>query len=122
PAYARNNPQVAERIKKIKKYNPRYVAHEYFNSHWQPVSFVQMNEWLAAAKLDYACSAQYRDHVNLINLTEEQHRFLSAIPDRAFREFVRDFMCDTQFRRDYWVKGARQCDVPEYAELLRKQH
>jgi methyltransferase-like protein len=121
PLYARHNPQIAERIKKIKKHNPRYVAHEYFHSHWQPVSFVQMNEWLTAAKLDYACSAQYRDHVNVINLTEEQHRFLGAIPDRVFREFVRDFMCDTQFRRDYWVKGARQCDVSEYVEFLRKQ-
>jgi len=38
-----------------------------------------------------------------------------------FRETVRDFMVNQQFRRDYWVKGARKFSALERAEQLRQQ-
>ena len=37
-----------------------------------------------------------------------------------FRETVRDFMVNQQFRRDYWVKGARKISPLERAEQLRQ--
>jgi hypothetical protein len=56
-----------------------------------------------------------------VNLSEAQQAFLKDIPDATFRETVRDFMCNTQFRRDYWVKGSRQLGAFERGELLRAQ-
>lgn len=38
-----------------------------------------------------------------------------------FRESVRDFMVNQQFRRDYWVKGARRITPLEQIESLRQQ-
>jgi hypothetical protein len=38
-----------------------------------------------------------------------------------FRETARDFMVNQQFRRDYWVKGARRLSKLEQVESLRKQ-
>ena len=38
-----------------------------------------------------------------------------------FRQSVRDFMVNQQFRKDYWVKGARKLSVLEQAETLRAQ-
>jgi len=121
PQYARAHPQIAERIKQIKGQNRHYLAHEYFNRDWEPMPFAQMAQWLAAGKLTYACSAHYPDHVDIVNLLPEQQAFLNDIPDAMFRETVRDFMINQQFRRDYWVKGARRISVLEQSEALRKQ-
>jgi SAM-dependent methyltransferase len=121
PLYARANPQVAERIKSIKSQNRHYLAHEYFNRDWYPMHFSTMADWLEPAKLHYACSAHYLDHVNILNLTPEQQAFLAEIPDVMFRESVRDFMVNQQFRRDYWVKGARKLAAVEQMEQFRQQ-
>ena len=121
PAYAKAQPAVVERMKGIKAQNRNYLAHEYFNRDWQPMTFAEMNQWLAEAKLSYACSANYLDHLDVLNLTAEQQAFLQAIPDAVFRETVRDFMVNQQFRRDYWVRGARRINAIEQTECLRRQ-
>ena len=121
PTYAKANPLVAERVKKIKEQNRNYVAHEYFNRDWKPMSFASMGDWLAPAKLSFACSANYLDYVEALNLTAEQQALLAEIPDEMFRQTVRDFMVNQQFRKDYWVKGARKLNPLEQAEGLRAQ-
>jgi SAM-dependent methyltransferase len=121
PAFVRANPQVAERVKKLKEQNRHYLAHEYFNRDWHPMHFATMAEWLQPAKLQYACSAHFLDHIPAINLTTDQQQFLNEIPDVMFRESVRDFMVNQQFRRDYWVKGARRLAPLEQLEALRQQ-
>jgi len=121
PAYARANPQIAERIGKLKEQNRHYLAHEYFNRDWLPMHVATMAQWLEPAKVSYACSAHYLDHIDAVNLTAEQQAFLNEIPDAMFRESVRDFMVNQQFRRDYWVKGARRYSTLEQAEVLGAQ-
>ena len=121
PAYSRANPQVAERLKALKGQNRNYLAHEYFNRDWLPMSFAAMTQWLGSAKLDFAGSANFLDHISAINITAEQQVFLNEIPDPLFRETVRDVMVNQQFRKDYWVKGARRLNPLEQAEGLRKQ-
>ena len=121
PAYARANPQISERIKAIKEQNRHYLAHEYFNRDWLPMHFATMADWLEPAKVAFACSAHYLDHIDAINLTPEQQAFLKEIPDPMFRESARDFMVNQQFRRDYWVKGPRKLSALEQAEALRAQ-
>jgi len=120
PAYARANPQIADRIGKIKEQDRRYVAHEYFNRDWQPMSFARMAEWLQPAKLQWACSANLLDAIDAINLTSEQQALLNSIPDPVFCQTVRDFCVNQQFRKDYWVKGARDLPLLERLERLRE--
>jgi SAM-dependent methyltransferase len=121
PRFARANPTVAERLKKAKEHGRQYLAHEYFNRTWDPIHFAEMADWLAPAKVDYACSAHYLDHVDGLNLSAEQQAFLREIPHPVFRETVRDFLVDQQFRRDYWIKGPRRLSLLERAEALRAQ-
>jgi SAM-dependent methyltransferase len=121
PIYARANPQIAERINKLKGQDRQYLAHEYFNQHWHPMHFATIVDWLHAAKLNYACSAHYPDHIEGLNLSPEQQAFLKEIPDPMFRESVRDFMVNQQFRRDYWVKGSRKMSLIEQTEKIRAQ-
>lgn len=119
PAFARANPQVAGRLESIKGQNRHYLAHEYFNRDWHPMHVATMADWLAPAKVQFACSANYIDHIDSINLSADQQALLKEIPDPMFRQSVRDFMVNMQFRKDYWVKGARQVSKLETAEGLR---
>lgn len=59
--------------------------------------------------------------MDAINLSQAQQALLASLPDAGFRQLVRDFCCNTQFRRDYWVKGARQPTALERVEALRAQ-
>jgi len=121
PRFAIANPLVNEKIKQIKEQNRHYLAHEYFNRDWHPMHFGEMAKWLEPAKLTYACSAHYLDHVDAINLSAEQQDFLKDIVDPIFKQTVRDFMVNQQFRRDYWVKGARRLTRFEQKEHLQAQ-
>jgi len=121
PLYARANPQIADRINRIKEQNRHYVAHEYFNRDWEPMAFAQMARWLQSAKLQWACSANYMDAIDAVNLSAEQQALLQGIPDPMFRQTTRDFCVNQQFRKDYWVKGARSLSALEQAEALRAQ-
>jgi SAM-dependent methyltransferase len=121
PLFARANPLVNDKIKRIKGQNRHYLAHEYFNRDWHPMHFATMGKWMESAKLTYACSAHYLDHLDAVNLTTEQQAFLKDIHDPMFKQTVRDFMVNQQFRKDYWVKGSRTLKLLEQAEQLREQ-
>jgi SAM-dependent methyltransferase len=121
PLFAKVNPLIAEKVNQIKDQNRHYLAHEYFNRDWHPMHFGSMAKWLEPAKLTYACSAHYLDYVDTVNLTQEQQAFLADIYDPMFKQTVRDFMVNQQFRKDYWVKGARSLTPLERTEGLRQQ-
>jgi SAM-dependent methyltransferase len=119
PLYARANPTVHDRLKTVQGQDRHYLAHEYFNADWHPMYFADMAAWLAPAKLTYACSANPLEQVDAINLSAEQQALLKEIADPQLRETVRDFMVNQQFRKDYWVKGARKLTAQEQAQALR---
>ena len=119
PAYARANPQVAQRLKNILAQDRQYVAQEYLNGHWHPMHFSTMVDWFKAAKVAFVCSSNCLSQIDEINLSQEQQTLLNEIPDPVFRESIRDFLDDRQFRREYWVKGARKLSVLEQIEALR---
>ena len=121
PRFLSANPQVAERFDVVKKHDRKYLAHEYFNSNWKCLHFAEMAELLAGTKLNYACPAHYQDSIDALNLTEEQQVLLNALPERMFRETVRDFCTNRQFRHDYWVKGERRLSALEQMEMLRAE-
>jgi hypothetical protein len=82
--------------------------------------FAKVAEWLEPAKVGYACSAHYLDHIDSVNFTPDQQEFLKQIPDPMFRETVRDFLVNQQFRRDYWVRGPRRLRPTEQVDEVRK--
>ncbi len=120
PLFSRVNTSVPERLKTLKGQNRNYLAHEYFNADWHPMYFADMAKWLSPAKLSYACSAHLLDHVDAINLNAQQRALLEEVPDAVLRESVRDYMVNQQFRRDFWVKGARKLSALDQTEALRQ--
>jgi SAM-dependent methyltransferase len=107
PLFLQANPNAGPRFEKAKGMNRSYLAHEYFNRDWVPFAFSSIAKWLEPAKLSYACSAHYLDHIDQINLTADQLKLLGEIGDPVFAQTVRDYMVNQGFRRDYWVRGPR---------------
>lgn len=121
PGYLKANEPIKERLNKLKKQNRHYLAHEYFNKDWHPMHFATMADWMSQAKMSYACSTEYLDHIDAVNLTQEQQDFMKEIPDLMLRQSVRDFMVNMQFRRDYWVKGARNIPMLDRVEAIQQE-
>jgi SAM-dependent methyltransferase len=121
PAYTRINPSVIERFNKIKKQHRNYLAHEYFNKDWQPMLISELAKWMETAKVRYVCSAHLLRNLDFIDLTIEQQSLLAEIDDPIFKETVRDYIINQQFRSDYWVKGGQMITQYERLELIRKQ-
>ncbi|NDC75878.1 methyltransferase [bacterium] len=119
PAFARA--QAPGWLAQVKGRSRNYLAHEYFNRDWCPMHFATMAEWLEPARVQFACSANYLEHIDTLNFTADQRAFLADIPNPMFRQTVRDFMVNQQFRKDYWVKGARTLSPREQAEALRAE-
>jgi SAM-dependent methyltransferase len=121
PLWVKANPSITERFAKIAPQSKNYLAHEYFNEEWSPMYFADMAKYLEPAKLSFACSANYNDYVDTINLTPEHQKFLNEIADTHFRQSIRDYMVNQQFRKDYWVKGARKLNFVQMSEAIRSQ-
>lgn len=121
PLFARANPQTEAWLKELEKKDPAYLAHEYFNRDWEPMYFSTMATWLDAAKLQFACSCNYEDHFDHISLSQAQREILAEVKDPVLREDVRDFILNRQFRRDYWVKGARAVPKQDVTDALRAE-
>ena len=120
PIYSRANPSVPERLKQVSEHNRNYLAHEYFNRDWHPIYFADIAQSLEAAKLSFVCSAHYNDLVPAINLSAEQQSFLNGIFDPTFKETIKDFMVNSQFRRDYWIKGPRRLSLIEKIDAFKQ--
>lgn len=101
------SPSIPEKLEQMQNLNPNYLAHEYFNSYWQPMYFSELIDWLSPAKATFVCSPNVLEDFALSNFTEEQQALLAGIDDPMFVQTIKDYMHNTQFRQDFWVKGAR---------------
>ena len=119
PKYLQQNASAKPRFDRLKVQNRSYLAHEYFNRDWLPLNFTQTARWLEPAKVAYACSAHYLDHVDAINLTADQQKLLAELTDVPLIQTVRDFIVNQTFRRDYWVRGARRLGALAQDQQLR---
>lgn len=100
-----DHPRLEKRLRGLRKESPAYLAHEYFNEHWEPFYFEDVVHDLSAAKLTFMGSANPLAHLATINLTREQLECLAEEPDPIRREGLRDYMVNQQFRRDLFLKG-----------------
>lgn len=107
PRMMKKAPAIIDHIQKSSEKDPSYLAHEYLNQDWQALYFSQVAEALTPAKLTYVSSANFLDDFAPSNLTSEQQSFLNDLADPVMRQTSKDYLQNTIFRRDYWVKGAQ---------------
>jgi hypothetical protein len=69
--------------------------------------------------LNFIGSAHFPDHVDTVNLTAAAQTKLAQINDPIFREIVRDYFLNTQFRRDIFGRGKLSITVQEQVQQLQ---
>ncbi len=119
PLYQAANPQAKAKYEQLKAMPRGYLSHEYMNSSWYPMYFNEIAEIFGEAKLEFACSASYQEAIDEIQLTAPQREWLATIDSEPFRETMKDFLRNTQFRKDYWVKGGFALPQAERIERIR---
>lgn len=117
--YFNNQAAAKDWLKSVGAGQRSYLAHEYFNADWHPMSFADVARTLEDAKLTFAASASYTDLYDPINVTDVQQAFLADISHPVLRETARDFLVNRRFRWDVWVKGPRTLDPARQAEALK---
>ena len=118
PIYANQVPGLANILTEIKKHDHNYLAHEYFNRDWICMYFSEVAEILQSAKLDFACTMNPADAVDQMNLSQDAINFLNGIENKIMKEQTRDYFVNQQFRKDIYVRGARQLAAAERNKKL----
>ena len=97
-------------------------AHGYY-SELNPlrINLAFLQHGLACPEIENVCSANYVDFIDAVNLTSEQQNFLQEMSDPLLRQSTKDFMVNQQFRKDYWVRGARKLSASEQVAFIRSQ-
>jgi SAM-dependent methyltransferase len=116
--YFKANPGLGELLDKMIAQPRSYLAHEYLNRNWDPMPFSEVAEWFEAGKVEFATSAHGLDYVDGINLTPDMRKLLDGIANPIMRESMRDYCVNQQFRRDFFLRGARRLSRLEQGERL----
>ena len=118
PLYLVHKPNLKNRFETIMRENFDYLAHEFLNRDWCPMTFGQFHELVSDAKVNFGAPAEFLDHVPTANFTSKQIDFLSNIKSLPRREMAKDILVNQVFRKDYWVKGARKLSPEEQRSAL----
>jgi SAM-dependent methyltransferase len=119
-SYFVQNPILKNRYERLKEQNRYYLAHEYFNQEWNSFYFDEVAKELEDAKLKYVGSAHINDHIDAVNLSQAAQEKLAKISDPIYREVVRDFFVNSQFRRDIFSRGSLSLTTQEQLKQLQE--
>jgi SAM-dependent methyltransferase len=120
PKYFAQNPAGKKKLEDLTTQNKNYVAHEYFNRDWKAMNFSDAAKILDDAKISYVASANLLENLDVLNLSQEQSKYLSGIENQSLRETMRDYFLSQTFRKDYWIKGKLKLSAHERMIALDK--
>ncbi len=112
------NAGIKPRLDTLKSGNPRYLVHEYLQAHWQPLYHADVARDLASAKMQFIGLADMSFFDLTLPSFPDRRELLDSIADSTLRETIKDYFLNTSFRKDIYVRGARQIGTLRQAELL----
>lgn len=115
------SPTLLPLAREIKDQNINYIAHEFLNQNWTPMYFAELEEMLSEAKMSFACSACYLDDYDQLLFNEEQQALMNEIQNSSMKQTIKDYLLNSRFRRDFWVKGKRQLSGVQAITVWKQQ-
>lgn len=102
--YFARNPSAVQSLNLLRGLDLAYVAHEYFNTAWEPIYFHRMAAEAELAGLRYAGSLPlWHNEPDLVIPPALRGTFRSA-PNRLVFEIYKDFVTNQQFRTDIFTR------------------
>lgn len=111
--------EMQQRLDSIQQDGADYLAHEYMSYGWRPLYHADVARQLAGAGLDYIGSTELFRSFPDFYLTPDQKDVLEQTP-RAMRETVVDYLVNTSFRDDVYVRGATRLSPQRHTEWLQR--
>ncbi|MGH8629327.1 MAG: methyltransferase regulatory domain-containing protein, partial [Burkholderiales bacterium] len=102
--YFERNPLAARKLEELLRSDARYLAHEYLTPHWKPEYFSAVARRFKAAGLSFCGTYPPESNYSDLCIPQPFRGFLGTAPDRETFEIHRDFVVDTRFRIDYFVR------------------
>lgn len=115
-----NNPDAISWVGNLKQLSRNYLAHEYFNTYWQPFHYREVAQDLDRAKLTFMGSATLAEQMHRFCLQPEQLETYGQTGDPILRETLKDAYLNTMFRRDVFVRGASALNGPQQLQQLNQ--
>lgn len=116
--YFVQNPVVGKRLERLPTTDKHYLAHEYLNGHWNPLFHLDVAREMQAARLTYAASATLLENIDRMSIPSTMLPLLEETKDPGWRETLRDFARNQQFRRDIFVRGASHMLPAEQSQMI----
>ncbi len=104
-AYFKHSPLSKARHHALKETPPSYFAHEYLGEAWGTFFISDVCKELQKVNLDYAGSALLNDTKFSVEFDKEYKDVLKSMPDPIFHEQLKDYVRNTHFRKDIFVRG-----------------
>ncbi|MGI4846649.1 MAG: class I SAM-dependent methyltransferase [Janthinobacterium lividum] len=106
------------RLESLRKDKTGYLAHEYINDGWKPLYHADVARDLAPAKLNFIGSAELWRAFPQLYISADQQALLDGVTDGTLRETIKDYIHNTSFREDVYVRGARSMTPARQAHCL----
>lgn len=108
PGYLKSVPGSKSFFARLKERNVHYLAHELFNADFCPMPFSKVEQDMKGVKAEFVGAMDVLHHHDDLHFNIDQCHLLSDSTDQATRQDLRDFLSNEQFRRDLFIKGARE--------------
>lgn len=119
-AFISTNLKLKSEVDRMKNLDKPYLVHEFMNKSWEIMDFLQIHKELSESKINFVFPADFKSMWEHIVHTDGQKAMLDSIENVYFREYVRDLMNNTRFRKDYYIKGAQALSVAEQKNLIEQ--
>lgn len=116
--YIDANPSIKPRLDTLKTGPRNYLVHEYMHKHWQPLYHADVARDYSKAKLDFVGSAVLPLAYPPMYLSPERQAVVNTFPSSAMQETMKDYILNTSFRKDVFVRGMRKMSASRQAEVL----
>ncbi len=103
--YFASHPTAQSMLALMQRAGLRYVAHEYFHAHWQPMYFADLAREAAATGLHFVGQSPLYLNVHALVLPPALKELAQTLDDRLAFESLKDFALNEFFRYDVYANG-----------------
>lgn len=101
------NPSAKHRMDEMLSKSPSYLVHEYLHDSWTLFYVTEVVEKMEAANVSFIGPANAVETFGDMYVSDDVMARVREAPDRPLAEMIKDYACNQWFRRDLFVRGAR---------------
>lgn len=113
------HPHASRTLDNLLGETPGYVAHEYLNPDFQPLSFAEVADVFADEGFSWAGSATPIENIDAASLPAAAAKVIAPVLDTIERETLKDVTRNQALRYDLFCRPGVLPDAQEHVRLLR---